>query len=225
MRNEAFIEVNIDEFQNKNQYKYLISVFVKFDAIHSDFEAVERFLDFKERLIDTLFESVIYVGMRVEGGWSEFYFYAKESKGFEQKVAAIFSQSGYVFETSIIKDAKWDFYYKNLFPNELEMFLIYSKKIVLQMMEEGDDLSHPREVEHYVSFDTASQKERFLKEIKEVGFTYKDDIDDKELSHAVAITKKHALDQDSLQDNINALLQYIKKNHGRYELWSAPLAQ
>ena len=225
MRGGTFIEVNIGEIRNKNELEYLISVFVKFDALHEEIDAVEEFLELKEELIDTLSQDAVYIGMRIQDGWCEFYFYSKESKGVEQKVAAIFGQSGYVYETSITKDNKWKFYYKNLFPTDLEMFLIYSKKIVLQMIGEGDDLSKAREVEHYVSFDTASQKERFLKEVESIGFRFKDDVDNKELAHAVAIAKEHALDQDSLEKNIDALLKSIKKNHGRYELWSAPLAQ
>ncbi len=225
IRANSFIEVNLGDIRNESELEYLASVFVKFDAMNEENDEVESFLEFKEKLVDSLSDNAIYIGMRVEDGWSEFYFYSKESKGIEQKVSAIFSGSGYKYEVSITRDYKWDFYYENLFPTDLELFLIYSKKIVLQMMGEGDDVSLPREVEHYVSFDTASQKERFLKEIEEIGFRYKDDVDNKELAHAVAIAKEHALDQDSLQRNIDLLLQRIKKDHGRYELWSAPLAK
>ena len=223
MRDEAFIEVNLGDIRNETELVYLVSVFVKFNALHEEIERVEKFLDFKERIIDALKDEAVYIGMRVVDGWSEFYFYSKESKGIEQKIGSIFSNSGYLYEVSITRDTKWNFYYKNLFPSDLEMYLIYSKKIVLQMMAEGDTLVTPREVEHYVSFDTQSQKERFLRSIDEIGFVYKDDVDNRELAHAVAITKEHALDQDSLSRNISDLLTLIKKDHGHYELWSAPL--
>jgi regulator of RNase E activity RraB len=225
MRDGTFIEVNLGDIRNDNNLEYLVSVFIKFNALHEDIEEVEEFLNFKEELIEKLADTAVYIGMRVIDGWSEFYFYSKDSKGIEQKVASIFSGSGYVYETSITKDNKWDFYYKNLFPSDLEMYLIYSKKIVLQMMAEGDNLIAPREVEHYVSFDTASQKERFVKNVEKIGFRYKDDIDNKELAHAVAITKEHALDQDSLQTTISELLKLVKQDHGRYELWSSTIQQ
>ncbi|SFV49818.1 Putative cytoplasmic protein [hydrothermal vent metagenome] len=224
MREGAFIEVNLGEIRNISELEYLISVFVKFDALKEDNEKVEEFLDFKESVIDMLQDEAVYIGMRVIDGWSEFYFYSKESKGIEQKVASIFRESGYAYEISITKDSRWDFYYNNLFPTDLEMYLIYSKKSVLQMMAEGDDLLKPREVEHYVSFDTESQKDRFVSEVEKIGFAYKDEIDSKELPHAVALAKVHALDQDSLEKNIGELLKLIKKDHGHYELWSAPLA-
>ena len=224
IRNGTFIEVNTSEVRNERAYPFLVSVFVKFDAMHEESGKVEAFLEFKERLIEALEERAHFVGMRVEDGWSEFYFYAEDSKGIQPKVASVFSGSGYVYESSITKDAKWDFYYENLFPSDLEFYLIYSKKIILQMIAEGDDLTVPREVEHYVSFDTKSQKERFVKEVETIGFTYKGDVDAKELEHAVAITKVHALDQDTLTRVIGELLEYIKKDHGYYELWSAPLA-
>ncbi len=225
IKDNVFIEVNLGDIRFEKNMEYLVSVFVKFDAMHEDVDDVEDFLEFKEILIDVLKADAEYIGMRVVDGWSEFYFYAKDSKGIEQKVAAIFSGKGYLYETSIIRDTKWDFYYKNLFPSDLEMYLIYSKKIVLQMMAEGDSLAVPREVEHYVSFDTVSQKQRFLENIKKIGFSYKDDIDNKELEHAVAVTKEHALDQDSLRENIHLLLELVKKDHGKYELWSSTVAQ
>jgi len=178
MRDATFIEVNLGDIRNETELEYLISVFVKFNALHEEIEKVEKFLNFKEEVINVLEKEAAYIGMRVVDGWSEFYFYSKESKGIEQKISAIFSGSGYVYETSITKDSKWDFYYKNLFPSDLEMYLIYSKKIVLQMMAEGDNLA-----------------------------------------------VEHALDQDSLKKNISELLELIKKDHGRYELWSAPLVQ
>ena len=225
IKDDIFIEVNLGDIRFAKEMEYLISVFVKFDAMHEDIDDVEDFLEFKETLIDSLGVDTEYVGMRIVDGWSEFYFYAKDSKGTEQKVAAIFRDSGYIYETSIVKDPRWNFYYKNLFPSDLEMYLIYSKKIVLQMMAEGDVLAIPREVEHYVSFDTASQKKRFLENIKEIGFAYKDDIDNKELEHAVAITKTHALDQDSLRKNIKQLVDLVAKDHGKYELWSSTVVQ
>lgn len=225
IRDETLIEVDVGDISDESELEYLIGVFVKFNAMHEEIDKIESFLDFKERVVDALAPEAVYVGMRIVEGWSEFYFYSKKSKGIEQKISAIFSGSGYVYETSVIRDAKWNFYHKNLFPTELEMYLIYSKKIVLQMMAEGDELASPREVEHYVSFDTASQKERFLKSIADIGFVYKDDVDNKELSHAVAITKEHGLDQDSLEKNISSLLELVKKDHGRYELWSAPLVR
>jgi hypothetical protein len=223
IRDDVFIEVNLGDIRNSNDLQYLISVFVKFNALHEELENVEKFLEFKEKLINSLEQYAIYIGMRIVDGWSEFYFYSKESKGIEQKVSSIFSGSGYTYETSISKDNKWNFYYENLFPSDLEMYLIYSKKIVLQMIGEGDNLTMPREVEHYVSFDTASQKERFIKSVKEIGFRYKDDIDSKELAHAIAIEKKHSLDQDTLRKVISELLEYVKKDHGRYELWSSTI--
>jgi len=225
MRDEVFIEVNLGDIRNDGELEYLLSVFVKFNALHEDIETVEEFLEFKQKLIEELEDKAIYIGMRVVDGWSEFYFYTKESKGLEKIVSTVFSGSGYVYEASITKDNKWDFYYKNLFPSDLEMYLIYSKKIVLQMMAEGDNLAKPREVEHYISFDTASQKDKFLEDVKNLGFEFKDEVDNKELAHAIAIVKEHSLDQDTLKYIISSVLEYVKKYHGRYELWSSIIAQ
>ena len=225
IRDDIFIEVNLDDFKNSRDLEYLISVFVKFDALHEEIEEVEEFLEFKEKLICMLDKEAVYAGMRVLDGWSEFYFYTSNPKGMEKKTASVFRDSGYKYETSVVKDLKWDFYYENLYPSEIEMYLIYSKKIILQLMAEGDNIFKPREVEHYVSFDTKSQMDRFVKNVRNIGFEFKDEIDNKELLHAVAIIKEHSLDQDTLKSVISELLEYIKKDHGRYELWSSVIAK
>ena len=107
---------------------------------------------------------------------------------------------------------------------DLESYLIASRDIVLDMLAAGDDLGIPREVEHYVDFDTASQKERFVEAASKIGFSYKGDVDSKQLEHGVAVSMHHSLDQDTLKEHITALLDIIKPLHGRYALWSAPLA-
>ncbi|NPA66670.1 MAG: DUF695 domain-containing protein, partial [Epsilonproteobacteria bacterium] len=80
IKDNIFIEVNLGDIRFEKDYEYLVSVFVKFDAMHEDINDVEEFLEFKETLIDSLKPDAEYIGMRIVDGWSEFYFYTKDSK-------------------------------------------------------------------------------------------------------------------------------------------------
>ena len=221
------VEVDINAFAYTKKYSWLFSVFIKFDAMDSTAEGYEEFLDTKEALIIALEHQEIakYVGMRVVDGWSEFYFYASHSKGLDKQVAKILNSSEYIYESSVVKDTKWSFYQHNLYPSELDFCHLQSEKIIALLEEEGDDLSVVREVEHYVSFQTPTQKERFINSLHVKGFSYKDDINSDEFEHGVALVKEHSVTSEEVQEIVDELFQSIKKEGGYYEGWSTVLAK
>ncbi len=224
---EVNIEVEVDVEDYEGSYPWLYSLFVKPNNIEANGLDFEQFLELKESVIISLEHQKMakYVGERVCEGWHEFYFYAKDSKNLEALCAAMLKDSGYKYESSVVKDAKWDFYAKNLFPTELEFHNIQSQKIIFLLQEEGDELSISRDVEHYVSFDTATQKERFVKNALEHGFEFKDDISSEEFEHGVAVVKKHPVTEEEVEKVVAQLYSLIKTEHGYYEGWSTTLAQ
>lgn len=221
------IEVEVDVEDYEDNYPWLYSLFVKPNSIEENSLGFEQFLELKESIIISLEHQnrAKYVGERVSEGWHEFYFYAKDSKNLEAQAAEMLKGSGYKYESNVVKDAKWDFYAKNLFPTELEFHNIQSQKIIFLLQEEGDELWVSRDVEHYVSFDTATQKERFVKSALEHGFEFKDDISSEEFEHGVALVKKHQVTEEEVRGVVEELYELIKKEHGYYEGWSTTLAQ
>lgn len=211
------IECNCDITQDR-ECIYLYSLFVKISKDDS-FE-YEEFLDIKETLIVTL-QDALFAGSRYIDGWSELYFYVKEAKNIDKRVLAFFKDSSYKYESSITKDAKWDFCFKYLTPNELESLFIESQKIIDELILEGDDIDKPREVEHYALFDTKSQMDRFIKNAQEIGYLFKDELDVE--SYGVALSKFQNLKEIDI--SIKELLELAKKEHGSYELWSSILVK
>ena len=216
------IEVYLDAKAYKEGNPWIFSVFVKYDTLNDD---LEEFFETKESLIIALeFEDrAYYVGNRLVGDWSEIYFYASDSKQLDSITATILKPSGYIYESNVAKDKDWEFFDFNIFPSDLELSIMQSKKIVALLEEEGDNISASREVEHYASFDTQTQKDRFVKKALAEGFAFKDDISSDEFEHGVALAKEHALDDDELKSVITPLLSLIKEERGEYELWSTTL--
>ncbi|WP_418640391.1 ribonuclease E inhibitor RraB [Sulfurimonas sp. ST-27] len=231
IRNEdgkkVFIEVDLHAYGYSNKYGWLLSVFIKFDALDESAEGFEEYLDVKESLIIALEhdDKAKYVGSRVVDGWSELYFYALDSKGSDAIVANILKDANYIYESSVVRDTKWDFHYKNLAPNELELCHIESEKIIFLLEEEGDDPEIPRAVEHYVSFYTPTQKNKFLNSLSLEGFSFKDEISSEEFENGVALLKIHAVTREEVKKVVNELFEAIKKEQGYYEGWSTLLAQ
>ena len=219
------IEIELDAGELKSENPWLFSVFVKYDAKDESSDAYEDFLETKESLIIAIeYEGKAhYLGMRIIDGWSEFYFCASSVKELNSMVRSILKDTGYVYESNSIKDKKWNFYETQLFPSELELIHIQSEKIIFLLQEEGEDLDISRDVEHYVSFDTPTQKNRFLNTLDVAGFAFKDDISDEEFQNGVALVKNHAVTKDVVQSVVNELYEVIKENQGYYEGWSTTL--
>jgi len=223
---EVFIEIDLNAYAFSKKFSWLFSLFIKFDAKDESQDGFEEFLETKEALIIILEhnEQAKYVGSRMLDGWSELYFYADDSKGLDSTIAKILKPSNYIYESSVVRDSKWDFHHKNLSPTELEECHIQSQKIIFMLEEEEDDLEVIRPVEHYISFTTPTQKERFITNLALEGFSFKDEISSDEFEHGVALVKEHKVTSDELTKVINELFVEIKKENGFYEGWSTILA-
>ena len=220
------IEVDMSAYGYSKKFSWLFSVFVKYHVEDETSEAYEEFLETKESLIIALEheDRAKYIGMRIVDGWSEFYFYASSSKDLDNIVAKMLKGSEYAYESNIVKDAKWNFHYKNLLPSDLELAHIQSEKIIFLLEEEDDDLSVPRQVEHYLSFTTPTQKNRFVNTLDLEGFSFKDEIESDEFEHGIALVKEHTVLSDDIKKNVGILFEAVQKEHGFYEGWSTILA-
>jgi len=220
------IEVATHAYAFSSDNPWLLSVFVKFDGCNEQIEGFEEFLETKEALIIALEhnDKAKYVGSRMVDGWSEIYFYAKDSKDLEAIASKILQPTQYIYESSVIKDTKWDFHYKNLVPSELEQCHIQSEKIIFMLEEEDDDLEVVRPVEHYISFELPTQKNRFLNTLSLEGFTLKDEIDAQEFENGIALVKEHSVTSHVVKEEVEKLFLELKKCQGEYEGWSTILA-
>ena len=220
------IEVDMSAYGYSQKFSWLFSVFVKYHVEDKTSEAYEEFLETKESLIIALEhdEKAKYVGMRIVDGWSEFYFYATSSKDLDNIVTKMLKDSNYAYESNIVKDAKWNFHYKNLLPSDLELAHIQSEKIIFLLEEEGDDLSVPRVVEHYLSFATPTQKNRFLNTLDLEGVSFKDEIESNEFEQGIALVKEHSILSDDVKKNVEIFFKAVQKEKGFYEGWSTILS-
>jgi len=218
-------EVNMSAGEFKQGNPWLFSVFIKVEALDASKDGYEEFLETKESLIIALEHEnkVKFVGSRVVDGWCELYFYSNDSKELTSMVTAILKDSGYAFESNVVRDNKWNLYETQLFPSALEQHNIQSEKIIFLLEEEGDDVSVSRDVEHYASFTTPTQKNRFINTLELDGFSFKDDISSEEFEHGVALLKNHAVDLATVNAIVAKLFELIKKEKGFYEGWSTTL--
>jgi len=221
------IEIEIDAGEYKEDFPWLFSVFIKYDGLDESSEAYEEFLEIKESLIIAVEyeDKAKYIGSRIVDGWSEFYFCTSTAKDLNSLVSVMLKDTGYAYESNIIKDKKWNFYETQLFPTELEIAHIQSAKIIFLLEEEEDILTQPRVVEHYISFNTPTSKNRFINTLAVEGFSFKDEIDSEEFEHGIVLIKEHSVSEDEVQKVVSELFEAVKKEGGYYEGWSTTLVQ
>ena len=224
-KSQVHLEIEMDAGQYKDKYAWLFSVFVKYDGFDDSSESYEEFLETKESLIIGIEyeDKAKYLGSRIVDGWSEFYFCASSAKDLNSMVTAMLKNTGYAYESNIIKDKKWNFYETQLFPTELELAHIQSEKIIFLLQEEEEDLTIVRPVEHYVTFETPTQKSRFINTLDLEGFSFKDELDSDEFEHGVALVKEHAVTSAEVKKVVDALYKKVKEDGGFYEGWSTTL--
>lgn len=178
--------------------------------------------DLQERL--ELSHGAVYAGMKLQEGWAEYYFYAAWSKGAEKQVRDIFNRHGYTqIEFGANRDAKHAFYAETLYPDAYELQQIKDREVLAELEEEGDDLSKPRSVEHYLFFQTKTAMQRCAEtlENKEIKTGIEEEGD---YPHGLMVRMKHSLEPDTLGKITHPLIDAALKEHGIYLGWSTTLA-
>jgi hypothetical protein len=212
------VEYNTD-FENelaiqKKRSPYLLWFFVKYNESTCN--------DIDENVISMITDSLNapYAGKKIDDGWCEYYFYAQTAKGFETKLRDALSTFGIKnFESGSSKDENHEHYYKVLYPSELQALKFQSEAIIEDLLNAGDNIKEPRDVEHYVLFITRSQRDRFIEDCE-----YKDTEPfehEGEFLYGISIHVKHApYDVDKYID------KFYKKAlefRGEYKLYSTSL--
>ena len=225
------IEVELEAQQMVEQinlYPWLYTVFIKLKDPLSDGLATEDEEEFlsecKERLALRLQENQesVYVGSKITDGWYELYFYLQDPKGIENKTKDILKAFEYPFESNAVKDKKWDLYETSLYPNIVQAHHIQTRQIIRELMEEGDDISVSREVEHYMLFQTPSLREKFLDALESYDLVSKMvfERDEDEFVYGVTIVSVQNLDAKQMDTFTDRLIELSEKYHAHYEGWS-----
>ncbi len=229
---KAEADLSLVETAPQQQRSWLGWIFIKIkspDEIQwcSEHEC-DTLLDIQQRQSHMIEEKLngVLAGVKMQEGWKELYFYLPTAKKFENRASEVMrSFEGYAYETGSAKDAKWDKYRRELYPDALMAQQIESRYIISELEEAGDDLEQERRVEHYLFFQTAAQADRCGEYLDEKGFSLKENVErDDEYAHGIVMTKEHAVNEETLMQETLHLFEAADKEHGAYEGWSTVLA-
>jgi len=215
------VELDLIEEAPQEERPWLLWLFVKADSVTETLELFTKELITALTSVDALF-----AGRVMKEGWAEFYFYAPQSKRFENISSDVMSaHGGFVYERGSSKDAKWEMYRDNLYPDPYGLLSIQNRHTIAALLDAGDDLSLIREVEHYLFFQTKTSMERSVSQLASHGYSVKEYVNDDESDYAygVVLIKKEAITPEIVEETTTSLYESAMQEHGMYEGWSTVL--
>jgi regulator of RNase E activity RraB len=118
----------------------------------------------------------LLVGRTMGQGVCTIYFYLPAEEGFGESVEkAMKAFPGQRFETATERDEHWEAYFEFLCPSEESLEYIENARVLEALLDDGDDLTTPREVTHWAYFPDAASRDLFKAELLTRNFTIEEE--------------------------------------------------
>ena len=189
-------------------------------------ELLSKIEDNLVRKINSKFYST-YVGSLTSNGNKDFYFYVGDTT-FYEKVLSEFTRTypDYKINYGLKTDENWSGYFNFLYPSPQQFQSIQNRRIIDQLEKNGDKLTKMRDVDHWIYFNTKTDRDHFLKKIMYDGFTIVSQDYDKTsggLPYKLHIKRIDKVDWNSVDGYVIYLWELANKFNGVYDGWETSL--
>lgn len=199
-------------------------------------DEVERLRVFEDRfLVETAARMGLVMVASVRGGGQmDFWFYGPTDRAEELLDAAAAVLEGYEVMGGSQDDPEWEQYLTVLYPDRDAQRQIGDSRVLMSLMEAGDDGHVPRPIEHLAVFATREQADAFAAKVAEQGFrvddvrTMADEGDEEEgdaeqgesdAGWAVEFCNQSKADLESILPVTTLLEQLAESCGGAYDGW------
>jgi regulator of RNase E activity RraB len=122
-----------------------------------------------------------YVGRVLSDGYVTFLYYVQFTYNWPDFIEfALNEHSSYEVTNGHSADGEWNYYKNLLYPTAKEWQLIQNHKVCDNLKKQGDSLHLSRAIEHKIFMPLEQNKEALIKELVELGFKIKDEIENEE---------------------------------------------
>jgi uncharacterized protein (TIGR01619 family) len=151
------------------------------------------------------------------------YYYLADTTGVRKLLEAIYQKTfpGYKYSINIRNDEQWDAYLTFLYPNDETFEYMSNEKVILNLTKEGDDLTKPRQVDHWLYFKNESDREKFISYAVKEKFKMesKKFVQDSKLKYQLQISRTDKADVGSISKITIELRKKAKELNGDYDGW------
>lgn len=172
----------------------------------------------------------IYVAAVTWPGRRSFFLYSKRTEAPVEEIRQLVTRLGREeFDIHLDDDPDWREFFEVLYPTPIDMQWMGDRDLVEQLRTHGDALETPRIVDHTAMFRSAADRERFVAQAVERGYTV-DTLDgetaskdepqpDDDFPHSVTLTRTHAIDLDTVHEHTRELCVLADECGGVYDGW------
>lgn len=165
----------------------------------------------------------IFAGRFTQRGLREFYFYAPDTIGYEKGVnQAMKNFPAYEWLSRANDDKKWENYYTVLYPADVELIKIKSKRQIEKISQSNLATKKEILINHFFSFNSFSNREKLLRELPWTGFQIMDlpeGVDFKTNKFTLTLQRKAIPELLWIDHFIIPLYRNTQKLGGKYVGW------
>ena len=166
-----------------------------------------------------------YVGRCATEGRHDLIFYTTGTAGWDAKVAAAMQAfPSYEWDTGAHLEPEWETYLNFLYPDDNDMLAIQNRRVCRRLLEQGDDLSKSRPVDHWLAFPAHALALAFCDEARAQGYKVEEAAPEaQEDGEGSAPIFRVRLSRSDAPDDIDeitfALFGLARKHEGAYDGW------
>jgi regulator of RNase E activity RraB len=165
---------------------------------------------------------IAYVGRNTSDGTRDFYFYSSDRIVTQSILSsAMVPFSEYEFESDGRHDPEWRTYLDFLYPSERSYQMILNGRVLSSLEKRGDNHLVERDVEHWIYFDVAENRNRFRRAALELGFKVASQRDDapKPRRFGISVMNCTPVDYNTINNAVLQLFDLSKEFDGDYDGW------
>jgi uncharacterized protein (TIGR01619 family) len=195
------------------------------DGLSSNNE-YKNLIEIEDFLVNTLKtkHDIIYVGRLTSNETRDFYFYTGDTLLIEKTISESFVRfPNYEYDFEIKDDKSWSYYLDFIYPNPKQFQRILNRRVIENLEKNGDKLTLPREVNHWIYFKSKENRDYYVEKVKEKNFKIEDMDEsgdyDKEFKYKLRISRIDTVGQSEVDDYVLYLWELANELGGDYDGW------
>ncbi|MEP7254396.1 MAG: DUF695 domain-containing protein [Ferruginibacter sp.] len=225
----TLINMSLKEYAPIKEFPFLLTTGVKLIKCSDDglptkdeFEVLYQISDKMKSVIDSKLKNkssgtFSYQCERID------YYYLNDTIGIRKLLESAYQTDfpNYKYSINIKNDKNWEAYFSFLYPNDEAYEYMSNQKVILNLTKEGDNLSKPRQVDHWLYFKTEADRNKFITYALKEKFKVKNkkNLNDSKLKYQLQISRVDKVDIDSISKITIDLRKKAKELNGEYDGW------
>jgi hypothetical protein len=229
----TLINMSVKQSAPKKELPFVIITGVTFKDCRSDGFPTKNQYDALYQISDSIKEIILNSTHSMAVGTFTYqcqrldYYYVSDTNNLRSKLLHLFNISFplYLPYINIREDKPWDAYLKFLYPNEETYEYMTNQKVIMKLQEAGDSLEKSRKVDHWLYFNSDSDRNCILPYLKQNNFIVesKEKVKRPSQSFSLHISRTDMVDIASITELTLELSKQAKKCNGNYDGWESPV--